>query len=85
MTSSYHGSKISGSEQSFFTRRLLSLSNDGRTSWATFLFLSAIMHRKVIHVNFFLFFPAIFTGQRFVEIQKFLLPWECDVTTFPLY
>ena len=49
VTSRSHGSKISRSQQSFLTRRLLSLSNDGRKSWATVLFLSAIMHRKVIH------------------------------------
>ena len=38
--------------------------------WATVLFLSAIIHREVIHVNFFVF-PAILEGPRFVEIQKF--------------
>ena len=36
----------------------------------TVLFLSAIMHRKVKHVNF-VFFSAILAGPRFVEIQKF--------------
>ena len=29
------------------------LSNDGRKVWATVLFLSAIMHMKVKHVDFF--------------------------------
>ena len=33
------------------------------------MFLSVIMHRKVIHVDF-LFFSAIFAGPRFVEIEK---------------
>ena len=33
--------------------------------WVTVLFLSAMMHRKVIRV--------IFAGPRFVEIQKFCL------------
>ena len=33
--------------------RPFALSNDGRKVWATVLFLSAIMHRKGIHVNFF--------------------------------
>ena len=32
--------------------------------YANVLFLSAIMHRKVTHVNFFGFFSAIFTGPR---------------------
>ena len=70
VTSRSHGSKISRSQQSFLTRRLLSLSNDGRKSWATGLFLSAIMHRKVIHVNFSVF-SAIFTGQRFLTFRNF--------------
>ena len=42
------------------------LSNDGRKVWATVLFLSAIMYRKVIQ-----FFSAIYGGPRFVGIQKF--------------
>ena len=46
------------------------LLNDGRKVWATVLFLSGIMHRKVMRVNFFVF-PAIFAGPRFVENQKF--------------
>ena len=71
MTSRYYGSKISGSQQSSLTRRLLSLSNDGRKLLATVLFQSAIMHRKVIQVNFFSFFPAIFTGQRFLRFRNF--------------
>ena len=35
--------------------------------------------------TFFLDEAVIFIveGQRFVEIQKFLLPWESDVTTSP--
>ena len=48
------------------------LSNDEREVWATVLFLSAIMHRKIIHVIFFfVFFSVVFAGPRFVEIQKF--------------
>ena len=65
MTSRYHGSKISGSEHYFLTETAI------RIGWATVLILSAIMHRKVIGVNFFRFFFsfAIFVGQGFVEIQ----------------
>ena len=40
-------------------------------AWATILLLSAIMHRKVIHDDFFVFCSAIFAKPRFVEIQKF--------------
>ena len=41
------------------------LSNDKRKVWATVLFLSVIMHRKVIHDSFFVFcFSAIFAGPR---------------------
>ena len=65
MTSRYYGGKISGCQHSF------ALFNDGRKVRATVLFLSAIMHRKVIHVNFFAFFLAIFAVPRFVEIQEF--------------
>ena len=36
--------------------RPFALSNDGRKVWATVLFLSAMMHRKVIHVIFFVSF-----------------------------
>ena len=49
-------------------RRPFALLNDGRKVWVTVLFLSAIMHRKVIHV---IFFSAILAGPRFVEDPKF--------------
>ena len=60
------GSKISGSQQ----RRSFALLNDGRKVWATVLFLSVIMHKKVIQSCQF-FFSAIFAGPLFVEIRKF--------------
>ena len=50
-------------------RRPFALSSDGRKVWATVLFPSAIMKRKVVLVNFS-FFSAKFTGARFVEIQE---------------
>ena len=46
------------------------LLNDGRKVWTTVLFLSAIMHMKVIRVNGFIF-SAIFGRLWLVEIQKF--------------
>ena len=57
MTSSYHGSKISGFQPISSQRR--PLSNDGRNVRATVLFLSAIMHSKVIYVIFVVFFCDI--------------------------
>ena len=46
-----HGRKISGPKQFFLTE--LALLNDGKKVWVTLLFLSAIMHGKVIHKYFF--------------------------------
>ena len=72
MTPRYHGTKLSGSQQSFLKRRLFSLSNDGRKVWATVLFLSAIMHRKVIHVNFFSSFLDIFQDNGLLTFRNFV-------------
>ena len=48
-------------------------------------FLSAIMYGKVIHVNFFVsLFLSYRARPRLLEIQNYLLPWQRDVTTFPL-
>ena len=59
VTSHCHGGKISGSQQSALTETA------GRNVWGTVLFLSAILHRKVIHVKYFrFFFPAILVGLR---------------------
>ena len=51
-TSSCHGSKISGDEQTFSTETAIELSNDG----LPFFFLSA----KVKRIIFFSLFSAIF-------------------------
>ena len=56
---------LSGKRQSF------ALSNDERKVIAAVLFLSAMMHRKVIQPQFFIIISAIFTRPRFVEIRKF--------------
>ena len=59
VTSHCHGGKISGSQQSALTKTA------GRNVWGTVLFLSAILHRKVIHVKYFrFFFSAILAGLR---------------------
>ena len=60
--------------------RPFALSNDERKVWATVLLLNAIMHWKVIHVNFFCFFCHVSTTTVF-----FLLPWQRDETNSPLY
>ena len=53
--SRYHGSKISGTQQSFLTETVISLLNDGRKLWATILFQSTTMDRKDAQDNFFVF------------------------------
>ena len=78
LTSRYHGGKISGSQQSALTETA------GRKVWVTDLFLSAILHRKVIHVQYLRFFCHA-CRTTFVEDTQILLPWQRDVTTFPLY
>ena len=82
LTSRYHGSKKFLDLNNFsWQRRPFALLSDGRKVWVTVLFLSAIMHRKVIHVNFFFFFfSAILAGPRFVEDQKFsiMATWRND-------
>ena len=40
----------------------------GAKLWVAVLVLSVIIHRKVLHVDFF---SAVFAGPRFVEIQTF--------------
>ena len=70
---------ISGGRRSFV------LSNDRGKVWATVLFLNAIMHRKFIHVNFFVFFLCYISSTGTVCWDpEMLLPWQRDVTTSPL-
>ena len=57
--SCYLGSKISVSQQYFLTQTaicIFAFSDSGSKVWATVLLLSAVRHRKVLHVNFFSFF-----------------------------
>ena len=68
LTSRYHGRKISRSQQFFLTETAICIVERWKKSMVTVLFLSAIMHRKVIHV---IFFSAILAGPRFVEDPKF--------------
>ena len=67
-------------------RRSLALSNDRGKVWATVLFLRAIMHRKFIHVNFFVFFFFCYISRTGTVCwdPEMLLPWQREVTTSPL-
>ena len=57
-------------------RRPFALSNDARNVWATVLFLSAIIHRKVINVNFFRFFFCCHICRSSVCYDpEILIPW----------
>ena len=51
VTSRYHGSTISGAEQSFLTQMDISIVKQWRKSMGYRFFLSAIMHRKVIRAS----------------------------------
>ena len=79
----YHGSKISGSQQSFLTDTAFALLNDGRKVGATILFLSAIMH-KVIHVKFF-FLPYL-QGHGLLRSRHFAsIALRCNDFSFLLF
>ena len=55
VTSVYYDGKICGCQQSFLTETGIWFKNDGRKVWANVLFLNAIIHWQVIHVNYFFF------------------------------
>ena len=83
MTSSYHGDIISGSQWRHLHCRTLYKT----LIWATVLFLSAVMHRKVIQVNFFrVFFFCHICRTTVCSDPDILLPCMMrDVTTYHLY
>ena len=56
VTSRYHGNKILDLNNLSWQIKPLALCNDGRNAWATVLFMNAIMHRNVMHINFLGFF-----------------------------
>ena len=47
------------------------LSNNGRKVWATVLFMSAIIHGKVIHVDFFLLFLSYLQDYGLLRSRSF--------------
>ena len=58
VTSHYHGSTISGSEQSFLTEVAICIVKQWKKSMGYRFVLSAIMHCKVIHANFLPYLQA---------------------------
>ena len=68
----YYGRKIFLFQQSFLTETAICIVERWKKEWATFLFLCAILHRKVIHDNIlvFFFFCHIYRT-KVVEIQEF--------------
>ena len=86
VTSRYHGSKISGSQQSFLTETAICIVERWKKSMGYILFLSAITYRKLIHVNslFVCLFSSIFAGQQFIEIIRScdtMLTWRNDFSS----
>ena len=82
VTSSYHADIISGSQWCHFHCRTM----DKTLIWATVLFLSAIMPRKVVQVNFFVFFFCHICRTTVCSGPEILLPCMMrDVTTYLLY
>ena len=61
-------------------RLLFAWSNNGRKVWATVWFLSAVMHRKVMHVHFFRFYLPYLQDQKFAPMatwsNNFSLLWH---------
>ena len=66
MTSHYHGSKISGSQQLFLTDRTICIIEQWMKSMGYGFVPAAVMYRNVIHVIFF-----IICRTTFAQIQKF--------------
>ena len=86
VTSRYHGSKISGSQQSFLTETAICIIERWKKSMGYSLFLSLTMHREVIHVKslFVCLFSSIFAGQQFMEITRScatMLTWRNDFSS----
>ena len=78
LTSRYHGRKISRSQQFFLTETAICIVERWKKRMVTVLFLSAIMHRKVIHVIFF--FLLYLQDHGLLRTRNFL-PRQRHVTT----
>ena len=71
LMSRYYGRKSFWFKQSFLTETAICFVKRWKKEWATVLFLCAILHRKVIPDNFFVFFPVIFTRPRLLRSRNF--------------
>ena len=69
--SRYYGRKFFLFQQSFLTETAICIVERWKKEWATVLFLCAILHGKVIHDNFLVFFFCHIYRNKVVEIQKF--------------
>ena len=58
VTSHYHGSTISGFEQSVLTEMAISIVKQWKKSMGYRFVLSAIVHCKVVHANFLPYLQA---------------------------
>ena len=73
VTPCYRSSKISVSQQSFLTEMAICIVERWKKGLG-YHFVPGCNHEQESPVNFFVFFvffPAIFAGPRFVEIQEF--------------
>ena len=71
LMSRYYGRKSFWFQQSFLTETAICIVKRWKKEWATVLFLCAILHRKVIPDNFFVFFPVILTRPRLLRSRNF--------------
>ena len=69
VTSSHHGDKITGSQQSFLTEMAVRIVDRWKKSMAT-LFFPECNHAQESHTSQYFRFLAMFAGARFVEIQQ---------------
>ena len=68
--SCYHGSKISGSQQSFLTETAICIVERCKKNMDYCFVVQSYKGKSWISIFSFFFLSAIFAGPRFVEIQK---------------
>ena len=87
VTSSYHGSKISGSQQSFLRKTVTCIVERQRKSMG-YRFVPECNHAPETHTcQFFRFFFFCYISRTGTVCwdPEMLLPWQRDVMTSPLY
>ena len=86
VTSSYHGSKISGSQLLFLTKTVICIDERQKKTVGYRFVLECNQARESHTCQFFRFFCYIGTDRDgFCWDPERLLPWQRDVTTSPLY